>query len=467
MQFSPSDRTPGSASRTASLTLLIALLVTVALLGGSSRSDAVQIVALRPLAGLFFAIAIYCLPGEQIRKAKPLVVLFALLAIWMAAQLVPLPPVLWQSLPGRELIAELDQLAGLEGVWRPLSMTPSRGLNSLMSLIVPASALLLALSTNASSRLLLKLIAGLGAFDAVWGLFQAIAGPSSPLYIYSMTNRGSAVGIFANENHSAVFSAIALLAVAHLGVTSARAKDLQWLRIAYMPAFFVILLALLVSGSRAGIAVGFLALVASALMFVVTMSQPKPGRRASKAQEWVSQHPRALLALFGGAFGLLVALFAALGRMPSVDAVLSKSAFEDLRWDILPILTEMISVHWLLGSGFGSFDKLFQIYEPTRLLRPHYVNQAHNDWAQIVIEGGLPAVAILLVLLGWVFRAVLRVLATKEHSIAKVLFWGPVFVIICASSIVDYPLRVPSFQVIGVWLLLALAFESANLDNTT
>ena len=199
---------------------LALFLGVVAFVGGSSSPEAVQLAVLRPFAALMLIPALYYLNLAQLRDARILLVLLSSLALWMALQLVPLPPAIWQSLPGREAIVALDNAAGLGDMWRPLSFVPTRGWNSLASLVVPGAALLLALATGAKPRDLLILIGGLGVFDALLGLLQTITGRDSVLYLYAITNRGSPVGIFANENHSAVFSAISLLVIARLGATS-------------------------------------------------------------------------------------------------------------------------------------------------------------------------------------------------------------------------------------------------------
>lgn len=443
---------------------LALLAVGVALLGGSSRPDAVQIAALRPLAALLLIPALYYLSLVELRRAKALLLLLALTATWMALQLVPLPPTLWQSLPGRDLVADLDRLVGLEDSWRPISLVPSRGWNALASLIVPAAALLLALAMRASPRMLLLLVAGLGLFDALWGLLQVISGSSSPLYIYAVTNRGSPVGIFANENHSAVFSAIILLVIARLGVTAKALNEAAWLRLAYAPAYVIVLLSVLVSGSRAGLAMSILALGVSGLMAWLALASSRRSRRQGKLERWLAAHPRTLLAVFAAVIAALLGAFFGLERAPGFEDIFTKNPIEDLRWRLWPILEQMIGTYWLLGIGFGSFEEFYHIYEPTALLFPNYVNQAHNDWAQFVIEGGFPAFAILLALLGWTALSLRALLRHETFAIGRLVFWGAIIAILCAASIVDYPLRTPAFQLVATWLLLSLSLERAELD---
>ncbi len=446
--------------------IFLALLASaVALLGGSSRPDAAQIAALRPIAAIFLIPALYYLSLAHLRDAKMLCWLLGLLAAWMALQIVPLPPSVWQSLPGRDVIAGLDQAVGLEENWRPISFVPSRGWNALASLIVPVCALLLALSLRASPRVLLLLIAGVGLVDSLLGLLQVISGPSSPLHFYAITNRGSPVGLFANENHSAVFSSLVLIVIARLGATSKAIKEAAWQRLAYPPVFLVVLLSVLVSGSRAGLAMAILALLASG-MVVWLARVPKKGkrRRAGAIEGWLVSHPRSLLVIFALVMAGVISAFFGLERAPGFEDIFTQNPFEDLRARLWPVLEQMIGTFWLLGVGFGAFEEFYHIYEPTALLLPNYVNQAHNDWAQLVIEGGLPATALLVALLSWTALSLLALLRCGSFGLGRLIFWGAILAILCAASIVDYPLRTPAFQLVGVWLLLALALERQNPD---
>lgn len=158
---------------------------------------------------------------------------------------------------------------------------------------------------------------------------------------------------------------------------------------------------------------------------------------------------------------LTIGLFLWVDRTPAFRDLFAVNAFEDLRLALWPTLQAMIDTHWLLGTGFGSFDAVYHIYEPTSLLLPRYVNQAHNDWAQLVIEGGAPAVLLLFALLAWHALALKALLSSKgAYRPVLSVFWCSLLVIISAASFVDYPLRTPIFQVLAVWLIYALANDS-------
>lgn len=439
---------------------LAALAIPVGLLGGSSRYDAGQIVALRPLCALMMAFACLSILREDLERVKGVAVFLGLLAFWMAAQLVPLPPSMNNALPDRNLVAEIDAILGFEQAWRPISMTPGRGWNSFASLIVPAAALCVAIASKATVRWLLLTVAALGVADAVLALLQAGAGGSNILHFYAVTNAGAPVGIFANENHSAAFSALSLLVIARLFVerTGSRAREREALIIA--GAFLLVLTAGLVHGSRAGVALTFASLGVCGAMLFLAMRHSGGRSRRGKAKGLIGKHPRVVLAAILAVPASLVLFLMFSERIPGLSAAVSGNSLEDARWELWPTLSEMMERHWLVGTGFGSFEEVYHIYEPTELLIPTYWNQAHNDWAQVVIEGGLPTVLLLLGLAAWVVARIVLLPGEKVQRAGSAVFWLSIYGLVAASSAVDYPMRAPIFQAVMVWLTMGLALQA-------
>jgi O-antigen ligase len=107
-----------------------------------------------------------------------------------------------------------------------------------------------------------------------------------------------------------------------------------------------------------------------------------------------------------------------------------------------------------VGIGVGAFEDAFRIHETGELLGPRYLNMAHNDWLQWLIEAGLPGALLLLALLDWLGFRLWR-LRQVSHS------WFVLGLVGCAiialASYFDYPLRTPLFQVAAVWFVCALA----------
>ncbi|WOE74809.1 O-antigen ligase family protein [Alterisphingorhabdus coralli] len=442
---------------------LFALLV--AFLGGASRSDAMQIALLRPLSALFMLTYLVQENRQENRKALPIGVFLGLAAILMAIQLVPLPPSVWHALPLGESIDQIDIVLGLEGVWRPITMAPSRTLNSLLSICVPIVAYALVYFNNLKRDDALFLIAGLVTVDSLLGLGQVLSGRNSPLYLYEITNRGAPVGIFANENHSTVFSVLGLLVFTRLGLSRFSGKNRAFFIAWFVIGFGLTLLAVLISGSRAGLALAGFSLLVSLIMFFLARIEKTPLNASSnRLLLWLSRADIVLLALIVSV-AVMILLFFQLERTPAFADLSNHDPFANIRWQIGPILQNMVSDFWLTGSGIGSFEKVYHFYEPSNLLLPRYVNQAHNDWAQLFIEGGLPAAALILAILYWVIARIITLFRESSNAMMKLVFWTAILIVICSASIVDYPLRTPSFQVVTIWLLYALAVEPRPARN--
>lgn len=437
----------------------------VALLGGSSRPDPIQNALLRPMAALMLIPAVWNLRPADFDRGRAILPMLALLLLWIVLQLVPLPNAVWQALPDREIVNELDAVAGLQNVWRPISLTPFRGAEFAFAMLVPFTALLLALGMRMRVRALLFAIVGIGVIDAAFGLLQVIGGAESPLYLFAFSSRGAPAGIFANENHSAVYSAIVLLIITKLALQSRMQEDSTWVRFSYVPAFVLVLLAVLVTGSRAGFVATLAALISSAIMasFATASANTSSARRRGRLDLRSSRS----LALGGcGVAVVLVGLaFVWLERTPAVSDIVGRTSFEDLRWSLLPILGEMASSHWIAGTGFGSFDAVYRIYEPPNLLIPAYVNHAHNDWLQFMIEGGLPAICLLVTFLTWLIWSVASLRNAGGARGEKIVFWTACLVILAAAELVDYPLRTPVFQATAMWLLLCLTADRATAET--
>lgn len=462
MFTSPSDpRTEhsGPVSNLQAVIWLALFAAVVAVLGGSARFDAVQAAALRPLAALFLIPALYFISRESLRPALAPAAMLGLATLWMALQLVPLPPALWHALPGREPIAQIDAMLGIEGTWRPVAWVPMRGWNALLAMVVPIAAMLLVVALRPKVRVVLLVFVCMGVVDAGLGLLQTLSGNNPALYVYQHTNSGSPVGIFANENHSAVFSALMLVLIARLAFGHRRRGRSRALDIALAAAFMIVLLGVLVSGSRAGIGLALVALVATALMAWLWLRKPALEGDTAGRIAFAASRPRLMVFLCAAAVAGLLYAMVQFERAPGVIDAFNQSAFEDLRWRIGPILGDMIAQHWLVGSGFGSFDAVYLFYEPTSFQDQTYVNQAHNDWAQLVIEGGVPAILLLLALGRWLFHAVGRIYAREAAAVALCLFWCTVLAIFAAASLFDYPLRTPIFQLLAAWLVISLAFD--------
>src|SRR3546814_8158382 len=105
--------------------------------------------------------------------------------------------------------------------------------------------------------------------------------------------------------------------------------------------------------------------------------------------------------------------YTTLFRAESVRRAFEIDPGQDLRTPGLPTVLSMIAAYFPAGAGFGGFDPIFRLHEPLQLLKPPYFNHAHNDFLEIVLDGGLPPLQI--------GRAHVRTPVTNEHLVCRLL----------------------------------------------
>ncbi len=436
-----------------------AFVALVFLLGGGSRSDIASLVVLRPACAFFAAYALtVAAPGDIARVRVPLLLLLAL-GVWMVVQLIPLPPSVWSGLPGRAALLEIDRLVGLEGTWRPISLAPSKTMNSLASLVVPAAALLLyAVQRNDDRRRILGLLVAVAAVGVLLGLGQFASGGSGPLYFYNFTNLGFPVGFFANRNHNAVFLATMFVVAGHWFAEHRRLARRGESAIA--PALvggvcLLVLVTLAFSQSRAGLLIGILALGMGIALYVAA--------RRDAADRDDHHHGNIVLRNWPFVLMLVVALGAVLflfTQSSTFDRLMSQSLADEIRVQVFPQVSAMASDNWLAGTGFGSFEYAYRAYESSDWLNTTYLNNAHDDWLQWVIEGGLPAILIFLAFCVWLASTCLGHWRAREANPARtrlVAMALGVLVLLLIASTLDYPLRVPSMMLYAVLMIALVA----------
>lgn len=440
----------------------ILFLAMVFLLGGGSRADVASLPLLRGASVLFGFWAITRMGREDWRRIRVPFALLMALTVWIALQLVPFPPEIWQGLPMRGPIVAIDRLLGQPDLWRPLSLSPSQTLNSLLAMTVPIAALLVAAQIPAEDypRIMWALVV-IACLSALLGLVQILSGSSSPAYLYRIANTDSMVGFFANRNHHALFLACMIPVVGILlrdELTRRRRRAGAREALAVIGVAFTILTVLI--ASRVGLAAGAVAFLVGYFCVAGSWNMSSDNRPSGRPTDKTAQG-RVLWRLVPP--GLVIMLVGAtfwLSRRPTgLSRFVDESAGEDLRITAWPTVQSMIETYWTIGSGFGSFAGAYKMFEPDYLLQPSYFNHAHNDWAEAVIVGGLPFILIIIAALIWFAR---EALAGGTRNLLKGyrgdlrLGVMAIIAILVASSLVEYPLRVPSLQVFAIFLAIFL-----------
>lgn len=432
---------------------LATLIIATFLFGGASRADVASLVVLRPISAMLFVVALFVAFRAAWKRQWQPVALAAAVMLLTALHLIPLPPSLWASLPGREVIADAFAAIGKSIPWLPLSMAPLATWNALFALLGPFAALLFALALpDRDQPMMLKIILAMGIFSGFVGLLQIIGPMNGPFYFYRITNYGTAVGLFANRNHQAIFLATLFPLLAAFAAMADGPKDrirLQRVLAISTGAFLVPLL--LVTGSRTGLLLGFVGLLSCFWIYrpaaVVRTGTPDAARR------------RRLFFLLAGGLALLVLMTLLAARASSFQRLVELDAAQDMRFRAFPVIWDLVLRYFPLGSGIGSFPEVYNIYEPRALLTSSYLNHAHNDLLETAMIGGFPAILLILV------AALMAAAATWRLARARLAVDRPVLdargraillgragmvglLILAIGSVADYPLRAPSLAVI-------------------
>jgi O-antigen ligase len=442
---------------------LIVFLVLTFLTGGASRADVQSLIILRPAAVIFCGVGLWSLRLVHVKAYKLPFGMAAAIFAFVLSHLIPLPPSIWGALPGRGIINEIDKVAELGAVWRPISMVPSATWNAFYSLFGPLAVLILGVQLTRDERFkLLPWVLGLGLFSGFWGILQVVGDPQGSAYLYNVTNNGAAVGLFANRNHQAILLACLFPMLAVYASTSVRSEEQSNLKLSLaIGAGGVLVPLLLVTGSRAGLILGVLGLVS------VTLLYRKPASLTPKKRKRDRFDPRYALAAF--AVLCLGALTIIMSRAEAFQRLFAAGQGEDQRFKVWVPIADMAWKYFPFGSGIGSFVEAYQIDEPHELLSPEYFNHAHNDWLEVYMTAGLPALILLAIaiiaVLRTAFAAFRKAGAEKSGEGRAPIFakLGAITIVILAlGSIGDYPLRAPSLACIFVIATLWLAGDRAH-----
>ena len=402
-----------------------AYLLACLILGGSAQG--IWQNTLLQLAGLGIIAWAAATGDEPLPKSAQALMLILIAAfVIVVLQLIPLPASLWAH-GLRMRIAEGYSLLGRPVPSLPLSLTPYASLSTLLAIIPPLAVFcaILRLGAFRASWLAAALLAGAVAGITLGALQVVAPGAASPWYLYHETNRGVAVGFFANANHMADLLVCGLPFIAALAA-GGRSRNIQRysaLLIILAGAALLLVVGIALNGSLAGYTLAVPAIAASILIVA-------PAQRSVRV-------PVAIIA------GL--ALVAAVAAMASTSIGSSRIGQEasgsvESRQEILKTTGRAIRDTMPFGSGLGSFVKVYPLYESADHVTPEYVVHAHNDYAELTLELGLAGVLLIGVFLAWwtaAVRAGWRTGGGGPYARAASITSA----VILVHSVVDFPLR--------------------------
>jgi O-antigen ligase len=376
--------------------MLCLAVVTTTLAFGTVHSWSLGIFQLT--AGLVFAL--WMLDAWRTRTLRlsrnflqlPLIALFALGLV----QLLPLGGGAAQDVAGA-LTVESS---------RTLSFDPHATrtvLLQLAGLLVYFAAALAFIDSPRRLRLVARLVIIFGFLLAVYGLMQHFINPSTIFWIRE-PKQAEPFGPYINRHHFAGYMELTL--AMPLGLLFAGAIERERVLL-YAFATAMMAIALVMTNSRGGM----LSMVCE-IMFLAIVAATAMRRKRGEGVEDRGTRVRAAAVRVGLGFAMIVAVFFGvlyfggedaisrlLGTVNSADPTTGRAHF----WSgTLGIIKD----HPLIGTGLGSFGAVYPRYDTASGL--YRLEQAHNDYLQILSDAGVVGGLVALAFVVALFRMALK-----------------------------------------------------------
>ncbi len=264
---------------------------------------------------------------------------------------------------------------------------------------------------------------------AIEAILQAFLSPGKVFGLFPTGYHDFVMGPIVYHTHFAAFAEIILPIALFLALREVRKSN------SFLGISAVLLAALVVSASRAGLMIGLAEVLC--VLLLSHLQKAEVGRRL----------PYAALAL-AGVTGVLI-LIVGFG---TTAARFSSEPLPGGRVQFAVSTLHMIAARPWIGWGLGCWPAVypaFATFDPGAI-----VNQAHCDWLQWTAEGGLPVGLAMLSLALWALRPAIRSI------------WGIGMIAVLIHASFDYPFSRPA---VGAWpiLILSMAAATQQTGNAT
>ncbi|MGH9904400.1 MAG: O-antigen ligase family protein, partial [Pyrinomonadaceae bacterium] len=270
-------------------------------------------------------------------------------------------------------------------------------LMQVAALIIYFGATLVFVDSPHRLRLLVRTITIFGFLLAIFGLTQSFVSPNRVYWVRELA-QASAFGPFINRHHFAGYMELAMALPLGLLFAGSLEKEKRFM---YFFLAGLMGVALMMTNSRGGI----ISVVAEILFLVAFAGFRKRRRRdeEKKPRRIRNAGIRAALALV-----LIVGLFAGvvllggettlsrfLGTVNSDDPTTGRAHFWSVTLDI-------IKEHPIIGTGLGAFAVVYTRYDSRN--GQYRLEQAHNDYLQVLSDGGIVGAGLGLIFVLLLFR---------------------------------------------------------------
>jgi O-antigen ligase len=252
-------------------------------------------------------------------------------------------------------------------------------------------------------RLVARLVVVFGFVLAVYGLMQHFLNPATIFWLREPP-QAQPFGPFINRHHFAGYMELAL--AMPLGLLFAGAVERERVLL-YAFASAIMAIALVMTNSRGG-----MVSMVCEILFLAAVAATVRSRGERAEGEVAQSRIRAAATRIGLGFAMIVAVFFGVlyfggedalsrlvGTVNSADPTTGRAHF----WKGA---VEIIKDHPLLGTGLGAFGSVYPRYDTANGL--YRLEQAHNDYLQILSDAGVVGGALGLLFVVALFWMALR-----------------------------------------------------------
>jgi O-antigen ligase len=343
----------------------------------------------------------------------------------------------------------MAETAGVTGLPQTISLEPFATQVSALhffALALLLGATIVLLDSASRIRRMAILITVFGFAYAFYAILQSVL---SPLKIYGLYEAGAPFGSFVNRHNFAAYMEMTMALPLGLMFVGAVGKDK---RLLYVTGIALMGVALLLSGSRGGL----VAFVAEVIFLALLAAGMK-----SRSRLWLKLTLAALLlaAIVGGAIFV--------GGETSLTRVAETAATQDVttgRSNIWQVTLRVIGSNMPFGAGFGAFGVAYTPHDSMSGLER--VEQAHNDYLQVLADAGIVGLLIGAFFLWRLFllgRDAVSIGNSYRRGIALGALAG-IFAIL-VHSIFDFVLHTTAVSVLFLTLLAILIASRVSYED--
>ncbi|MFN2501496.1 MAG: O-antigen ligase family protein [Pyrinomonadaceae bacterium] len=423
------------------LNTLAFVLICVTVIGVTAAYGTVH----EPVIALFY-LAIVCLvllwvgeswaAGTVRISSSPLQIPLLLLGVYGLLQTIP-----FGTIPDNTVIGDID---------RTISLAPFATRATVLHIFVLSIFFAITLVSLDSAARLRRIVTVITVFGFIYAFYAILQNVLSPGAIYSIyvPRSGNPFGSFVNKHD---FAAIIEMVIAMpLGMVFSNAVPRDR-RMVYIVAIGLLGASLLLSGSRGG-----LVAVAAELILLVILTSDAKGWRNFVLKAGLSA--ALVVAAVGGA--VFVGGDTSLTRLSDAARSDDRTSSRALIWDNT---VRVIKHNFPLGAGLGAYPQAYARFDTESGSKR--VEQAHNEYLQILADAGIVGAVIGALFLFWFYREGLKAARGQNpfrRGAAIGAFIGCFAILI--HSMFDFVLHITAVSVMFL-TLLSILIASGRPDD--